>query len=146
LYCTWENRDSLLVTKKEFYRDVMDNYAAMERYGITKKNARYFMPPYEWYNSTISEWSNEIGLQIINFTPGTTSNADYTVPTTANYVSSDSIFARILRFESTQTHGLNGFLLLSHIGTDEQRTDKFYNKLDELITELKLRGYTFGRL
>ena len=118
----------------------------MAKFGITKEEARYFMPPYEWYNTAVSKWSNEIGLQIINFTPGTTSNADYTIPTMANYVSSDSIFARILRFESTQKNGLNGFLLLSHIGTDEQRTDKFYNKLDELITELKSRGYSFGRL
>ena len=146
LYCTWENRDSLLVTKEEFRHDVMNNYSAMAKFGITKEEARYFMPPYEWYNTAVSKWSNEIGLQIINFTPGTTSNADYTIPTMANYVSSDSIFARILRFESTQKNGLNGFLLLSHIGTDEQRTDKFYNKLDELITELKSRGYSFGRL
>jgi peptidoglycan/xylan/chitin deacetylase (PgdA/CDA1 family) len=146
LYCSWENRDSLLVTKDEFLRDVTDNYSAMAKFGIAKDDAPYFMPPYEWYNTTISEWSIGIGLQIINFTPGTTSNADYTIPTMANYVTSDSILARILRVESTHAHGLNGFLLLSHIGTDAQRTDKFYFKLDALITELKKRGYTFRRL
>ncbi|MHB1050838.1 MAG: polysaccharide deacetylase family protein [Bacteroidota bacterium] len=146
LYCTWENRDSLLVTKEEFIRDVTDNYSAMAIFGIAKEDAPYFMPPYEWYNKTISDWSNDIGLRIINFTPGTSSNADYTIPAMANYVPSDSIFVRILRVESTRAHGLNGFLLLSHIGTDDQRTDKFYFKLDALIAELKKRGYTFSKL
>jgi peptidoglycan/xylan/chitin deacetylase (PgdA/CDA1 family) len=37
--------------------------------------------------------------------------------------------------------GLNGFMLLMHIGTDERRKDKFYGKLDELIVHLKRQGY-----
>jgi peptidoglycan/xylan/chitin deacetylase (PgdA/CDA1 family) len=146
LYCTWENRDSLLIDKPAFYRDVTDNYAAMEKFGIDKADAKFFMPPYEWYNRTIAEWTNELGLQIVNFSPGTSSNADYTIPRMPNYISSDSIFTRILRYESTHPQRLNGFLLLSHIGTDPERTDKFYLKLDALIGELKRRGYTFGRL
>jgi peptidoglycan/xylan/chitin deacetylase (PgdA/CDA1 family) len=38
--------------------------------------------------------------------------------------------------------GLNGFILLMHIGTDAARTDKFYYQLPELIRWLKSRGYT----
>jgi len=38
---------------------------------------------------------------------------------------------------------LNGFILLMHFGTDAKRTDKFYNRLDELITTLKKSGYKF---
>lgn len=146
LYCAWENRDSLLVDKPTFTRDILDNYTAMRAFGISKEDAKYFMPPYEWYNRTIAVWTDELGLQIVNFSPGTSSNADYTIPRMSNYVSSDSIYTRILRYESTHPLRLNGFLLLSHIGTDPERTDKFYLKLDALIGELKLRGYTFGRL
>ena len=54
LYCTWEKRDSLLVTRETFERDVMNNYAEMERFGIMKDEALYFMPPYEWYNQQIA--------------------------------------------------------------------------------------------
>lgn len=39
-----------------------------------------------------------------------------------------------------QENNLNGFLLLTHIGTDPERADKFYNQLDSLINELKRRG------
>lgn len=44
------------------------------------------------------------------------------------------------------TNGLNGFILLIHIGTDPRRTDKFYNYLPTLINELKNRGYEFERV
>lgn len=146
LYCTWEKRDSLLVTKEELTDDILNNYAAMKTFGISKKDAPYFMPPYEWYNQQISDWVAEFGLQIVNFTPGTSSNADYTTPEMPNYISSDSIYARILRYESTRSAGLNGFILLVHIGTSERRTDKFYSHLDRLMAELLRRGYSFRRL
>jgi hypothetical protein len=85
-------------------------------------------------------------LKLINFTPGTSSNADYTTPELKNYLGSDSIVSRILRYESSHDRGLNGFILLSHIGTSPLRTDKFYDKLDGLIAELKKRGYRFQKL
>jgi hypothetical protein len=56
------------------------------------------------------------------------------------YVSSDSIYNRILGYEQKDPNGLNGFILLLHIGTDPARTDKFYYKLHELINELSARG------
>jgi len=33
--------------------------------------------------------------------------------------------------------------LLVHIGTDQRRTDKYYLQLDNLITILKAKGYSF---
>lgn len=145
LYCSWEQRDSLLVTRDSFIVDLKNNYAEMAKFGILAADAPYFLPPYEWYNQQISDWAREWGLQLVNFTPGTSSNGDYTTPDMLNYIPSDTIVSRILTYETTQRHGLNGFLLLSHIGTDGKRRDKFYHKLDGLITELKRRGYSFRR-
>ena len=34
LYCDWNKRDSLLVTKREFSTDLLDNYASMAAHGI----------------------------------------------------------------------------------------------------------------
>lgn len=147
LYCTWENRDSLLVTKKEFTKDLLDNYSEMVKFGIERKDAPLFMPPYEWYNDSISSWTKELGFQLINFTPGTGSNADYTTPDMeSKYWSSEKIYNRILTYEQTTASGLNGFILLIHIGTHPDRTDKFYNHLEEVIVELKNRAYSFSLL
>ena len=42
--------------------------------------------------------------------------------------------------------GLNGFILLIHIGTAPERTDKLYLRLENLIDEMTRRGYTFVRI
>jgi peptidoglycan/xylan/chitin deacetylase (PgdA/CDA1 family) len=144
LYCDWNKRDSLLVDKSAFVKDLQANYNAMSAFGIDPSNASLFLPPYEWYNDSIAEWCTQYGLTLINFTPGTSSNQDWTYPDKdINYISSDTIYARILRKEQTDVNGLNGFILLTHFGTDKRRTDKFYNRLDQLITDLKGRGYRF---
>ena len=142
LYCSWTDRDSLLVSKEEFSNDLLANYAAMERFGIKRKDARYFMPPYEWYNDSISKWTSQLGIQLINFSPGTRSTADYTTPDLKNYRSSDEIMQSI----KAKADDLNGFILLLHIGTDPSRTDKFYTRLDELIEFLRSRKYEMVRV
>ena len=147
LYASWTNRDSLLVSKEEFTSDLKNNYQVMEAFGINKKEAIFFMPPYEWYNQQISDWTDELGLILINYTPGTRSSADYTTPDMGNrYIGSQEIYERILSFESTTSSGLNGFILLIHIGTAPERTDKFYYRLEDLITELENRDYQFKQL
>jgi len=147
LYCDWEKRDSLLVTHQQFTEDLDNAYKELKHWGIEKNPAHYFLPPYEWYNDSISKWTNEMDLQLVDFTPGTRSNADYTYPEMGNkYLSSDAILNSILTYEIKSANGLNGFILLIHIGTDPRRTDKFYKHLPELIKELKKRGYQFERI
>jgi len=147
LYCAWENRDSLLVTPEQFTMDLAANYREMEKFGIAKTAARYFLPPYEWYNVTISAWTQAWGLQLVNYTPGTRSPADYTYPEMqARYVPSAKIYQSILSYETSHAEGLNGFILLSHIGTDPRRTDKFYFRLEKLLQTLRDKGYRFKRI
>jgi peptidoglycan/xylan/chitin deacetylase (PgdA/CDA1 family) len=147
LYAPWDNRDSTLVSKDEFLIDLNNNYNEMEKFGIRKSDSKYFLPPYEWYNKTIAKWTEEAGLELICFTPGTRSTADYTTPDMdKRYRSSDEIYKSILNYERNSSDGLNGFYLLLHVGTHPDRTDKFYYKLNPLIEELKSRGYTFHLL
>ena len=146
LYCDWSNRDSLLVSENEFREDLDKNYAELNRFGLSKKKARYFLPPYEWYNDSIAAWTKKAGLRLVNYTPGTLSHADYTTPADKNYRSSATIYESILDYERKHRTGLNGFILLMHIGTDEKRTDKFYRRLPSLIQWLKAEGYQLVRI
>ena len=129
-----------------FTNDLLKNYSIMSRFGLQKKDAPFFLPPYEWYNDSIAEWTKELGFNLINFTPGTSSAADYTTPDMKNYRSSEEIYRSIINYEQTKPAGLNGFILLMHIGTDPKRTDKFYHRLPELIKHLKAKGYQFQRV
>jgi peptidoglycan/xylan/chitin deacetylase (PgdA/CDA1 family) len=141
LYCDWNKRDSLLVTKQQFTADLLKNYAEMKKFGISRQDAHYFLPPYEWYNDSIVSWTKQLQLQLINYTPGTLSHADYTTPAMKNYRGSDVILQSIIDYEQQRPSGLNGFLLLLHIGAGPERTDKFYNKLDELLNRLEQKQY-----
>lgn len=141
LYCDWQERDKLLISREKFEGDLNNNYAAMRVFGITKNKTRFFLPPYEWYNRSISQWTAGMGLQLVNFSPGTRSNADYTTPDMKNYASSQAIMQRIKEYEAQDPAGLNGFILLLHIGVAPERTDKFYNRLEELIEWLKTKKY-----
>jgi len=119
----------------------------MERHGIRREEATYFLPPYEWYNEKIVEWCGEAGLTLVNYTPGTLSHADYTFPgNEGRYVPSDAILESILSREASSPAGLRGFLLLTHIGTDPRRADKFHDRLDQLVSILLKKGYEFRRL
>jgi len=147
LYASWTNRDSLLVSKDSFNIDLSNNYNMLEKFGVHKKDALFFMPPFEWYNQQISNWTADFGSILVNYSPGTRSNADYTTPDMGDrYLSSEQIIKSILNYESSSTSGMNGFILLLHIGTHPDRTDKLYNRLDELIQILRERGYQFRLL
>jgi len=140
LYCDWSKRDRLLQPYDKIKADILLNLQKLNEKGIYPQ---YFMPPYEWYNQKVVEIALELNQQTINFSNGTRSNADYTTPDMANYLSSGDILASIFDFE--ELHGMNGFHLLIHPGTSPLRKDKFYLRLDELIDKLKERGYQFLR-
>ncbi|HRI79442.1 MAG TPA: glycoside hydrolase family 9 protein, partial [Cyclobacteriaceae bacterium] len=144
LYCDWSRRDSLLVSQQEFNYDLLTNYSEAKKFGIKRENAPYFLPPFEWYNDEITGWTSALNLQLINYTPGTLSHADYTTPEMPSYRSSEVILNSII--EKEKKSGLNGFILLMHIGTDAARTDKFYSKLDGLLENLKLKKYKLVRV
>jgi len=142
LYCSRQKRDTLLVSKTEFLNDLRANYKSMEKYGISKSQTPFFLPPFEWYNDSISRWSKEIGLQVIDNTPGTLSNADNSIPEMREmYFSSNEIYNKILQTELKQ--GLNGNILLFHLGSDKRRQDKFYPRLYSLLVDLSKVGYDF---
>ncbi|WP_245645615.1 glycoside hydrolase family 9 protein [Niabella ginsenosidivorans] len=147
LYCDWTNRDSLLISRRQFLNDLTAAYQELKQWNITPKEAPYFLPAYEWYNDSIAAWTKDFGLQLVNFTPGTRSNADYTFPKMGEkYVPGDTIYNSILHYEKKSPSGLNGFILLLHIGTDPDRTDKFYDRLPQLIDALREKGYRFLRI
>jgi endoglucanase len=145
LYNEWDGERTLKISEETFKEDLRANYAAMAEWGIDKDEAGYFLPPYEWYNKDIALWTYHEGLTLINFTPGTLTQADYTTPDMGEkYRGNDEIDRSVMQFE--EEHSLNGCMLLIHPGTEDSRTEKFYRRLPRLIRELKAKGYSFVRV
>ena len=146
LYCDWTKRDSLLITGQQLRDDLEKNYQYMKQFGIGKAAAHYFLPPYEWYNDSIAVWTGKMGLQLINQSPGTLSAADYTWPALGNYRSSEEIYQSITNYNAQNKTGLNGFILLLHLGTDPRRPDKFSLYLPQLLKWFKQQHYQLVRI
>src|SRR5439155_14170764 len=140
LYCPWEDRSKTLVTEEFFKRDLQKNIDDLRRYGVLPKDKVVcFIPPYEWYNQDQTNWAREMGVLLFNFSPGSGSNRDWAPEDHKSFVPSQKIIDDILAYEQKDPHGLNGFLLLLHVGS--QRKDKPFLLLDGLLEKLEQRGY-----
>jgi len=142
VYCAWEDRNLTRVTRRVFERDLQRNIDALQTWGACPHGSPiYFVPPYEWYNAEQVAWATDMGVTLINFTPGSGSNRDWIPEGQPGFVPSETIIRDILAQENRDPHGLNGNLLLLHLGA--QRVDKVHFRLGELIEPLRARGYDF---
>jgi peptidoglycan/xylan/chitin deacetylase (PgdA/CDA1 family) len=146
LYCPWDGPKKTLVSHQEFESDLHKNLAKLRSFGVKPSALRYFLPPYEHYNQEIAIWSKKMGITLVNYTPGTRSNADYTEEADKNFVSSKIILNSIFSTEQQDPHGLNGFLLLLHLGSGPARTDKFHVHFAALLDYLSSKGYQLVRV
>lgn len=147
LYCAWEAPRKTRVSRAEFRADLLGNVAKLPAPARPSRGGpRYFLPAYEHYNPEIAGWTAELGFTLINYTPGTRSNADYTSEAEANFVSSQAIFDSIVRREREDPRGLNGYILLLHLGSGPGRSDKFHRRFGELLDYLAAQGYQFVRV
>ena len=144
LYARWGNRDSLIVSADSLVNDIKANAKELEKFGISKEKSLWFLPPYEYYNSQSVFLTEALGYRVINYTPGTATPADYTDPSMKNYLSSETLIQRLYNFEKSE--GLDGAVILIHPGVSENRTDRLYNRLGEIVKTLKAKGYSFKSL
>lgn len=145
LYAPWDDRKRSLVSEKFFKGDLQKNIDGLRAEGALAEGAPVlFVPPYEWYNAEQVAWSDAMNVGLINFTPGSGSNRDYAREGDKAFVPSQRILDDVLAYERKDPHGLNGFLLLLHLGSG--RRDPFHPKLGQLCDELTRRGYEFMRV
>jgi peptidoglycan/xylan/chitin deacetylase (PgdA/CDA1 family) len=147
LYASSDRPPRLLVSRERFEADLAANLRQLGRSGIDPGAVRYFLPPYEHYTEEIAAWTKQGGRTLINMTPGTRSNTDYMTDADKRFVTAAEIVNSILSAERKDPDGLNGYLLLMHLGAGPARTrDHLHDELGRLLDELSRRGYRFVRV
>lgn len=145
LYASWDERDKSLVTDEFFKKDLRKNIADLRAIRALRHGQPiFFIPPYEYHNRDQVASSGALGVTLFNFTPGSGSNRDYARQGDSHFASSHRIYDDILAYERKDPHGLNGFILLLHLGSG--RKDPFHPLLGPLCDELCKRGYKFERV
>jgi peptidoglycan/xylan/chitin deacetylase (PgdA/CDA1 family) len=140
LYAPWDAREKSLVTQDAFAADLKKNLADLRALGAAPVGAAaFFIPPYEWYNSDQVRWSHKLGVQVVNLTPGPRSQRDYAREGDKAFVPSQQIYDEIFKYADERPEGLNGVLLLLHLGSG--RKDPFHPLVGRLCDELSRRGY-----
>lgn len=144
LLADWDGERTPLVSDDSLVRDAADGIARLKEWGIAPDRSRWFLPPYEWIKAHQAEVLTErLDLHVINPTPDVLIYRDYTTPDMSDYYSSDTLLHQLYEYEATA--GLNGAILIMHLGTQAVRTDKLYFHLGEIVDSLTNRGYTFTR-
>ncbi|HRT34154.1 MAG TPA: polysaccharide deacetylase family protein, partial [Bacteroidales bacterium] len=144
LYAEWDGRRKSLVIPDSLVSDLQKNFEELSKYGVNTSDAKWFLPPFEHYNSESVEVLSRAGVQTINYTPGTATPADYTTPEMENYKTAEGLIDKLFEFEKEK--GLNGAIILIHPGVSDSRPDKLYDQLGTIIKRLKGLGYSFDRL
>jgi peptidoglycan/xylan/chitin deacetylase (PgdA/CDA1 family) len=144
LYCPWNDREKSLISETEFKKDLEKNISDLKQLRALASGPIYFIPAYECFDGDQVKWAKEMGVLKFNFSPESGSNRDYMQESDPKFVSSQRILKDTLAYEKKDPHGLNGYILLIHLGAD--RKDKMYRLLEPMVEELRSRGYEFVRI
>jgi len=144
LLADWQNGKTL-VTREDFEADLRRNIERCVSYGFPREHVRFWIPPFEHTNLEVCGWSAEMGLTMINFTPGTLSFTDYAPEGDRAFRPSSTILQSIREYPAKDQDGFNGFVLLLHAGSGA-RVDKMHKHLGEVLDFLIGKGYALVRV
>ncbi len=102
--------------------------------------------PYGEHNDEIRGWAAEVGYRHVGWTRDAEAREDLDSrdwvadPNSRIYRSAREIRDRILRFGQSNSHGLNGGIVLMHLGT-QRRRDQAHTRLPEILDGLTAKGY-----
>ncbi len=135
------------VTKKFLASELSSTARSFKR--ITGKRIKpYWRAPYGEVNPELRAWAFSEGYIHIGWTSDlkkkqSLDSLDWVEDKSSKlYLTSSEIRDRILDFGHGEKEGLNGGIILMHLGTN-RKTDKASKRLGEIIDLLRYRGYNF---
>lgn len=106
----------------------------------------YWRAPFGEFNHEILSWAKDDGYSHIAWTPFL-DTLDWVADKSLPYFRSpNEIISRIMKTESMKKDGLNGGIILMHLGTEREGGERLDNMLEPLILRLQERGYNFVSL
>jgi peptidoglycan/xylan/chitin deacetylase (PgdA/CDA1 family) len=111
---------------------------------ITSQHLKpFWRAPFGEYNQKILTWAAEIGYLHIRWTGAFDTNDWVTDQESDLYMTPDEIFTRIMQAEEKRPFGLNGVIVLMHLGS-QRDGDHIFEVLPKLIQTIRDKGYILG--
>lgn len=99
----------------------------------------FWRAPYGEVNQEILDWAAETGFMHVGWTRGFDTRDWVSDPASPAYMTPEEVYQSIIAKDNGSS-GLNGAIVLMHLGTERQ-TEKMFSMLPDLINDLQLRGY-----
>lgn len=144
---SFNERQSTLSGITEAFLDEQLKKAAETFKLITGKEMSHFWrAPFGEYNGQILRWAAKAGYRHVRWSPHLDSLdwvADHSSPL---FHLPQTTFSRILRRADRKPYGINGGIILMHLGTERKASERLDMHLQDFIEALKARSYTFGTI
>ena len=115
-------------------------------YALTGSKLKpYWRAPFGEYNEQILTWAAEAGYLHIHWT-GSFDTRDWVTDETSDlYHTPEEIFEQVMKLETKNPAGLNGVIVLMHLGS-QRLENHIFEILPRLIKEVRAKGYTFSNI
>lgn len=106
--------------------------------------------PYGEFNQQLCTWARNAGFVHVGWRQGRSwrdgfdTNDWIADSETPGFKTPDEVFTKIVSLANTKPYGINGGIILMHLGTDrKKREDQVHFKLGAMIDSLRVLGYEF---
>lgn len=126
-----------------FVRSQLSRTAGLYQLATDRKMAAYWRAPFGEYNPQILRWAADAGWRHVYWSPHM-DTLDWVADTaSALYRTPAQILQGLLRQSRQSPSGLNGGIILMHLGTERQGETRADTILEDLVRQLEAQGYTF---
>ncbi|MDZ7314315.1 MAG: polysaccharide deacetylase family protein [candidate division KSB1 bacterium] len=147
-----KHNETLPNVTREFLQDQLIRTARLFEEITGTQMAPFWRAPFGEHNEHIRQWAAELGYRHIGWTRGRSwdesmDTLDWVADTTSRaYHTAEEILAHFMAMADNETHGLNGGIILMHLGSHRQDGDHFYTVLPRLITALREKNYALVKI
>jgi peptidoglycan/xylan/chitin deacetylase (PgdA/CDA1 family) len=137
---------------REFLHDQLVRTAKLFEEVTGAAMAPFWRAPYGEHNEEIRQWAAELGYRHVGWTRGRSwqesmDTMDWVADTTSGaYHTAEEILAHLLAMADDETNGINGGIILTHLGSLRQDGDHFYAVLPRLISGLREKNYALVKV
>jgi peptidoglycan/xylan/chitin deacetylase (PgdA/CDA1 family) len=145
-----ENRQQ--TTRTTITHDIVCNELVSADQLLVSITGHHFAPlwraPYGEYNEQLCIWARDAGYVHIGWRQGKTWSDGFDTndwiadSETPGFRTPDEVFTKIVTLANTKPYGINGGIILMHLGSERKnRDEQVYLKLGAMIDTLRVLGY-----
>jgi peptidoglycan/xylan/chitin deacetylase (PgdA/CDA1 family) len=147
-----KRNETLPNVTREFLQDQLNRTARLFEQVTGAKMAPFWRAPYGEHNAEIRQWAAALGYRHVGWTRGRSwqesmDTMDWVADTTSGaYHTAEEILAHLMKMTETEANGINGGIILTHLGSARQDGDHFYTVLPRLIAGLRQKNYALVKV